>query len=98
METPLSVVTWLPAAFGSFQSTAMPTPARSVLQLLWCVVHAHEPEIVTVLPATLAWAPVMSGASAAAIAGTARAATGASAPIPVTFLTRYDIWMALLGR
>src|SRR4051794_2726972 len=80
MEVPLSVVTWLPAALGSFQSIAIPTPARSLAQFERCVVQAQLPLMVTVLPFTLALAPVMSGASAAARAGTASVATTARNP------------------
>jgi len=41
METPFSVVTWNPESCGSFQSTAKPTPARSVLQSVWWVVQTQ---------------------------------------------------------
>src|SRR4051812_4749525 len=90
MDVPLSVVTWLPAAFGSFQSIAMPTPARSVLQLERWVVHVQLPLMVTVLPFTLAVAPAMSGASAAARAGTASVTNAASNPPRSRRLKRVD--------
>src|SRR5436190_17210058 len=104
MVTPLRVVTRFPAWFLSFQSIATPTPARSVLQLLWWVVHCHDPWIVTaIVPSALRTLladiefGVTSGASAAAIAGTARAATRASAPLRITCLTRFDIWRTSLS-
>src|SRR3954452_17156281 len=103
MGTPLRVVTGLPAWFLSFQSIAMPTPARSLLQLLLWFGHCHDPWTVTaIVPSALRTLladmefGVTSGASAAAIAGPARAATRASAPLRLTCLKRDDIRMDLL--
>ena len=77
---PFSVVTTLPGAFGSFQSTANPTARLSSLQSLLCVVQAHAPRTVTVrepseLTVTLPVVDEMTGSAA-------------SAPAPATPTTR----------